>query len=307
MSESIEGKAKSNTWRYAVFVGCAIPVRARHYELSMRRVADMLGIELLDLSEFTCCGFPLGSINRRTAILMAARNLSIAEDAGLDICTMCNACTSILSEVNWLINNDPKTREYIESGLAQLGRKYEGSTQVKHFARILYEDIGTDKLKSSITRDLGDLEFASHYGCHYLKPSEFYGGFDAPEDPRSLDILVSAVGASPVDYENKRECCGGGLLAIDEGISLQMSRDKLEHVKESGADAMNLVCPFCSVMYDDNQRKIEKTFGAEYNIPVLYYPQILGLAVGLEPEELGLNMNRVSTAKILTKLGIHDE
>ena len=93
-------------------------------------------------------------------------------------------------------------------------------------------------------------------------------------------------------------------MAIDEDISLRMSRDKLECVKASGADAINLVCPFCSVMYDDNQRKIEKTFEAEYNIPVLYYPQILGLAVGLEPGELGLNMNRVSTAKLLTKLGV---
>ena len=273
----------------------------------MRRVADVFGIKLVDIPGFTCCGFPLSSINRKTSMLMAARNLSIAADAELDICTMCNACTSILSEVNWSVKNDPRIRDYIKSDLAQLGRRYDGNVEVKHFARILYEDMGIDKLKAAITRDLSDLEFASHYGCHYLKPSEFYGGFDAPEDPRSLDVLVSAVGASPVDYENKRECCGGGLLAIDENISLQMSRDKLEHVKESGADAMSLVCPFCSVMYDDNQRKIERTFGVEYNIPVLYYPQVLGLAVGLDPEELGLNMNRVSTAGLLTKLGMQNE
>lgn len=293
--------------RYALFVGCTIPARARHYELSVRRVACMFGIELTDLPDFTCCGFPLSSISRRTALLMAAQNLSIAEKAGLDICTMCNACTSILSEVNWLTKNDPKMRDHIASDLVQLGREYNGTVRVKHFVRILHEDVGVDKLKAAVNRDLSDLEFASHYGCHYLKPSEFYDGFDAPEDPESLDILVSAVGALPVDYEDKRECCGGGLLAIDENISLQMSRDKLEHVKQSGADAINLVCPFCSVMYDDSQRRIERTFGAEYSIPVLYYPQVLGLAVGLEPEEVGLNMNRVSTAGLLTKLGIQDE
>jgi len=303
----MENKKASENQSYALFVGCTIPVRARHYELSMRRVAQAFGITLVDLPDFTCCGFPLSSIHTKTSILMAARNLSIAEDAGLDICTMCNACTSILSEVNWLMENDPKIRDYIKSGLAQLGRKYNGTVQIKHCARILYEDVGAEKLNAAVNRDLSDLEFASHYGCHYLKPSEFYGGFDAPEDPESLDVLVSAVGASPVDYENKRDCCGGGLLAIDERIPLQMSRDKLEHVKESGADAINVICPFCSIMYDDNQRRIERTFGTEYNIPVLYYPQILGLAIGLKPEEVGLNMNRVNTAGLLTKLGMHDE
>jgi heterodisulfide reductase subunit B len=292
--------------KYAFFVGCTIPVRARHYELSARRVADIFEIELVDLAGFTCCGFPLEAINKRTSMLMAARNLSIAEDAGLDICTMCNACTSILSEVDWLTKNDPRMRDDIESDLAQLGRSYNGSVQIKHFARVLYEDIGTDKLKLSVNRDLSDLEFASHYGCHYLKPSEFYGGFDNPEDPQSLDALVSAVGATPANYENKRECCGGALLAIDESISLQMSRDKLECVKASGADAINLICPFCSIMYDDSQRRIERTFGAEYNIPVLYYPQILGLAVGLDPKEVGLDMNRVNTSALLAKLGISD-
>ena len=297
----------SSNQHYALFVGCTIPVRARHYELSVRRVAHAFGVELIDLPEFTCCGFPLGSINRRTSILMAARNLSIAENAGLDICTMCNACTSILSEVNWLIKGDPEMRDSIKSDLAELGREYSGSVEVKHVARIFYEDIGIDKLKASVSRDMSDLEFASHYGCHYLKPSEFYGGFDAPEDPQSLDVLVSAVGALPVGYENKRECCGGALLAIDENIALQMSRDKLERIKASGADAINLICPFCSIMYDDSQRRIERTFGAEYNIPVLYYPQILGLAIGLEPEELGLNMNRVNTAGLLAKLGMEDE
>ena len=288
--------------RYALFVGCTIPVRARHYELSARRIASVFDIELVDMLEFTCCGFPLGAISKRTSMLMAARNLSIAEEAGLNICTMCNACTSILSEVDWLIKNDPRMRDQIQSDLTQLGCNYTGGVQIKHFARVLYEDIGTDRLKASVDRDLGDLEFASHYGCHYLKPSEFYGGFDAPEDPQSLDALVSAVGASPANYANKRECCGGALLAIDENISLQMSRDKLECVKASGADAINLICPFCSVMYDDNQRRIEKTFGAEYNIPVLYYPQILGLAVGLEPKEVGLNMNRVNTTGLLAKI-----
>ena len=288
--------------RYALFIGCAIPARARHYELSVRRVADIFGIELTDLSDFACCGFPLGAVNRRTSMLMAARNLSIAEEAGLDICTMCNACTSILSEVDWLVRNDPKRRDHIKSDLAQLGRKYDGNTKVKHFARILYEDIGADRLKAAVNRDLSDLEFANHYGCHYLKPSVVHGGFDSPEHPQSLNALISATGASPVDYENELGCCGGALLAIDEGISLQMSRDKLESIKASGADAINLICPFCSVMYDDNQRRIERAFEVEYNIPVLYYPQILGLAIGLEPKELGLNMNRVNTGGLLAKI-----
>ena len=164
---------------------------------------------------------------------------------------------------------------------------------------MLYEDIGADKLESEVKRDLSDLKVACHYGCHYLKPSEIYEGFDDPEFPKTLDELVAVTGATPVDYQNKMRCCGGSVFAVDEEPCLSITREKLEDMKNAEADCLTLVCPFCSIMYDDSQRKIESMFDTSYSLPVLFYPQLLGLAMGFEPRELGLNMNRVKTTELI--------
>ncbi|MDI6821943.1 MAG: CoB--CoM heterodisulfide reductase iron-sulfur subunit B family protein [Actinomycetota bacterium] len=186
--------------------------------------------------------------------------------------------------------------------MAKIKRKYRDSVEVKHFARILYEDIGIEQIKSSVKKNLKSIKFAPHYGCHYLKPSEIYGNFDDPENPKSLDELIKVTGAEVIDYEDKKLCCGGAILGVDEDISLTMAKKKLDHVSDRGADAISLICPFCSIMYDDNQRKIESQFGVSYNLPVLYYPQVLGLALGFDSNELGLQMNRVKATEIINKL-----
>jgi heterodisulfide reductase subunit B len=167
---------------------------------------------------------------------------------------------------------------------------------------VLFEEVGPEKIRESVKADLGGLKVAPHYGCHYMKPSEVFERFEDPEHPESLDELIRAVGAEPVQYPDKLRCCGGGLLAIDEKVALTLGKEKLAQVKAAGAEAMTLMCPFCSVMYDDNQKKIEATFEAEFALPVLYYPQLLGLALGIEPKALGLNMNRVKTKPLLAKL-----
>jgi len=143
------------------------------------------------------------------------------------------------------------------------------------------------------------LRLAVHYGCHYLKPAEIYAGFDNPEFPRSLDDLVSITGATVIDYKNKRFCCGGSILGIDENVSLKLAKTKLDSV--AGADGLISICPFCSVMYEDNQKKIETRFGASYDLPVLYYPQLLGLAMELDGNELGLRLNKVKLDKLLAQ------
>ncbi len=288
--------------KYALFLGCTIPARARNYELAARRVALDFGIELIDVEEFSCCGFPVKSVNGETSLLLAARNLSLAEKKSLDICTLCSACTVNLTEANKELKENSKLRDSANDKLGKIGREYQGKIRVRHFARILYEEVGTAKIKDKIKKDLSGLTFAAHYGCHYIKPSNVYDHFDDPEDPGTLDALISVTGAKFVHYDNRKQCCGGALLAIDESLSLAMAKEKIEHVKKAGADAIALVCPFCSVMYDDNQKKIESTFGVSYNLPVLYYPQVLGLALGIEAKELGLNMNRVKTAELISRL-----
>ena len=290
--------------KYAFFPGCLAPVMARHYELSTRKVAKKLGVKFIDVEDFACCGFPIMSVDQETALLMAARNLSIAEGLGLDICTLCNGCASTLTEASKKLMHNDRLREKVNEKLEKIGRTYKGNVRVKHFARVLYEDIGPEKIKSQVKNSLEGLKLASHYGCHYLKPSDVYDKFEDPEFPRSLDELISALGAETAEYEEKMQCCGGVILDIDDKIALAMTQRKLDHVKAAGADAISLICPLCGSMYDRNQRVVERRFNVAYNIPVLYYPQVLGLAFGLDPKGLGLDLNRVKTSDLLSKLSV---
>ncbi len=283
---------------YALFLGCTVPVRTMAYEISTRNVMKKLGISLVDLREFGCCGFPLESVDHDTYLTVAARNLAIAGSKGLPVMTMCSACNGSLLKANAAFK-DEKVKTRINANLKSVGREYNGKTQVKHAARVLYE-------KMDLIKDMGkplNLKVAAHYGCHYTKPSEIYEGFEDPEDPYSLEALISAVGAHPVQYENKKQCCGGAVLGIDESVTLDMVGQKLNHVKNAGADAMVVVCPFCDVMYDINQKRIETHTGETFGVPVLFLPQLVGLALGLSPDELGLKMNRVPVRSLLKSLG----
>jgi heterodisulfide reductase subunit B len=268
------------------------------YELSTRAVMKKLGIDLVDLKDFGCCGFPLESIDHDTYLSVAARNLSVAESENLPVMTMCSACNGSLLKANVALQ-DADVKKKVNANLKPLGRTYKGTVEVKHMARVLYEQ----KDKIAELKTPLDLKIAAHYGCHYTKPSEIYEDFEDPEVPYSLEEIITAVGAHPVEYENKKQCCGGAILGIDEAVSLEMTREKLSHVKDVGADAMVLVCPFCDIMYDVNQRRIEKQFGENFKIPILFLPQFVGLALGLSPQELGLKLNRVSVRALLKNLG----
>lgn len=288
---------------YTLFVGCTVPVRALNYEISARRVAKELGLHLSDIPEFSCCGYPLKSIHHYAYLLLAARNLALAEKKGLPLCTLCSACCGSLTEANHEIQNDEKLRARINLDLSQwLGLHYEGRAQVFHLIRIFNLRETKERILRRISMDLSPLRMAPHYGCHYIKPSTIYHPSEDPENPKSLDELIQATGAQSISYEDKLQCCGGGVLAIDEEVALAMAHQKLDHLKSQQVDAMILICPFCNVMYEGNQRKIEKVYQTEYKLPILYYPQLLGLALGLNPDELGLKMNRVRTTELLQKV-----
>ena len=285
--------------KYTIFLGCTIPARSRNYELSARKVAEKVGIQLVDEEEFVCCGFPMKTIDRRSSEVLSAYNLSLAQERNLDICTLCSSCTSALTETTHHLSANGPAREEVNERLSRLDLRYDAKVKVRHLARILYEEIGAEKIKGHLTKDLCDLKIAIHYGCHYLKPSEIYDQFDDVEDPVSIDTLVSLTGAKVVDYPGVKRCCGGPLLPVDEKVALSVTREKLESVSKAGADALCLVCPFCSVMYDGNQKSIESEYNASYNLPILYLTQILGLAMGFDRKALGLNMNVVKTKDLL--------
>lgn len=301
MKNRAEDSAQNS--EYTLFLGCTVPVRALNYEISARKVAEKLGLHLSDVPDFSCCGYPIKSVHRYAYLLMAARNLALAEKKGLPLCTLCSACCGSLTEANHEIQEDEKLRKQINEDLFEwVGLRYGGGIRVTHFIRVLDQEVGRKRISEQVRADLSSLRVAPHYGCHYTKPSTIYNRVEDPEDPKSLDELIKATGAQSVQYEDKLQCCGGGVLAIDEQVALAMAHGKLDHLRAQQADAMILICPFCNIMYEGNQRKIEKTFQTEFKLPVLYYPQLLGLALGLEPDELGMKMNRVKTTELLKKI-----
>jgi heterodisulfide reductase subunit B len=276
-----------------------------NYDVATRSVAKVLGVEFWDSNDFVCCGYPIHSADHDTFLSLGARNICVAEEQGLDLITVCNACTATLTKVNKTVKENEKERKKINNIIGSAGREFKGTVNVKHFSRMLYEDVGIDAIKEKIQKPLSDLKIASHYGCHYLKPSEIFEKFDNPIRPNTLDELVAATGAEVVDYQNKKQCCGGGILAVTEETSMKMAADKLKNIRDANADALVLQCPFCSIMYDEYQATILRmTEGEEPPaIPVLYYPQLLGLAMKLDPKsQLGLKKNTVKTKNLIKQL-----
>ncbi len=289
--------------RYALFLGCTTPARSRQYEMSSRAVLERLGVEVVDLSEFSCCGYPIKASDYYKALLISARNLAICKSKGLStILTICSSCNSMLRECAYLISKDSELKEKIDKDLKKVGLSVEDDIEIKHIAKLLYEDVGLEEIGSKIERPLKGLKIANHYGCHYLMPKEIYEGEEDILNPYSLDRITEITGAQIVHYGYEKSCCGGPLLVSDEDTALEIARQKLDRVKEAGADAINLVCPFCSLMYDGNQKGIERRFETKYRIPVLYITQLLGLSMGIDSKSLGLNLNVVKARDLIDKI-----
>jgi heterodisulfide reductase subunit B len=284
-----------------MFLGCAIPYRVSAFEISARKVLGKLGVELVEMPEFNCCGLPLDPVSHEMMLVLAARNLALAEQKGLDIITLCPGCAGTLKKVNKMLKEDTALRDEINCHLKEAELEFKGTVNAKHFMQVMMEDIGLEKVKDSVVKPLTMLKVAEHNGCHILRPKEFIG-FDDPEDPKTLKTLIEATGATCLDYMDETECCGAPSVGVSDKIALQLARDKLTHMKMVDAEAMVTICPFCHIMYDTNELRIEKMFNEVYGIPVLHYPQLLGLAQGMKPEELAFNELRVDVSKVLSKV-----
>jgi heterodisulfide reductase subunit B len=287
--------------KYLFFLGCAIPYRVSAYEISARKTLQKLGVELVEMPEFNCCGLPLDPVSHEMMLVLAARNLALAEQRGLNILTLCPGCAGTLKKVKKMLKKDEALREEVNKHLKESGLEFKGTIDAKHLLQMLIEDVGLEKIKSSVVKPLTMLKVAEHNGCHILRPKEFIG-FDDPEDPKTLKTLIEATGATCLDYMDETECCGAPSVGVSDKVALELARDKLNHIKVVDAQAMITVCPFCHIMYDTNELRIEKTFNETYGIPVLHYPQLLGLAMGIPCEELAFNELRVDASKILKQV-----
>jgi heterodisulfide reductase subunit B len=284
--------------KYLMFLGCAIPYRVSGYELSARKILQKLGVELVEMPEFNCCGLPMDPVSHEMMLILAARNLALAEQKGLNILTLCPGCAGTLKKVNKMLKEDKALREEINRHLKEAGLEFKGTVEAKHLMQALIEDIGLEKIKKAVVKPLTTLKVAEHNGCHILRPKEFIG-FDDPEDPKTLKTLIEATGATCLDYMDETECCGAPSVGVNDKIALQLARDKLNHIKSVNAQALITICPFCHIMYDTNELRIEKMFNETYGIPILHYPQLLGLAMGIPPEELAFSDLRVDSSQII--------
>lgn len=283
--------------KYVYFPGCVIPQRENAYELSARRVAEKFGIQLIDLEDLNCCGFFLEPIDRLSAVAFAARNISLAEENGCDLLTLCPACFGHLTRVRTELLREHGLRKDVNRALGEINKKFEGSSQITHIAKVLLKEVGVEKIRETVIKPLKKIRVAPHYGCHIVKPSDEIQ-FDSPERPRLLDSLIKATGAECIDYLEKRLCCGAPVMGVDKNLALRILMKKLDSIRKVGVDVIVTVCPFCHTHFDVNQLRIEE----EYQIPVLHYTQLLGLAQGFNPDELGLWENRVPADNILSVL-----
>ena len=286
--------------KYLIFLGCAVPYRVSSYEISSRKVLDKLGVELVEMPEFNCCGLPFDPVSHDTMMILAAKNLALAEGQGLNILTLCPGCAGTLKKVNKTLKEDKTQLDEVNTHLKEAGLEYKATVETKHLLQFLKEDVGIDKIKNEVTNPLTGLNVAEHNGCHILRPKE-YIGFDDPEDPQTLKMLIEATGATCLDYIDETECCGAPSVGVSDKVALALARDKLNHIKMVDAQALITICPFCHIMYDTNELRIEKTFNEVYGIPILHYPQLLGLSMGMTPEELAFGDLRVNAQKITNK------
>ena len=285
-----------------MFLGCIIPYRIPSFEVSARKMLERLGVELVEMPEFNCCGLCLDSVDHDAMLVLAARNLCLAEQQGLDILTLCSGCAGTLRKVNMKLQADKKLKEHVNCILKEIGMKFEGDKiHVRHLIQVLSEDVGFDKINQSVVKPLTGLSVAEHNGCHVLRPTK-YLGFDDPENPVILKKLIEATGAECLDYMYETDCCGAPIIGVNDKIPLYLAGDKLRNIKAVKAQALITVCPLCHMMFDINQPRIERLLSEKFAIPVLHYPQLLGLAMGFTPKEMAIDELRVDATNILQQI-----
>jgi heterodisulfide reductase subunit B len=291
--------SKEKKWRYAFFLGCVAPNRYPMIESSIRAVFDHLGAEILEMEGASCCPAPgvFRAFHIPTWLVIAARNLTIAEELDVDVITGCNGCYGTLRDAWWELTHEPELKKMVNEHLAKVGREFKGSIEPKHIVQAFYQDMGLDYLKGFVKHKFPDLKVAVHYGCHILKPSDKRPWGGAYENPTFLDEIVEITGAKSIDYKDKFMCCGAGgavRTAVKE-VAADFSREKLVNIRDSGADIIIDCCPFCHLQLDLGQMEANNYYkdiiGEQFKIPVIYLTQLLGLSFGIDPNELGLVKN----------------
>jgi heterodisulfide reductase subunit B len=283
---------------YAYFPGCSLEKMALSYHLSAVETTRALGVELRELEDWNCCGATTYfHVDELLAYTLAARNLAMAEKEGLDLVAPCSACYKNSYFTNVYLKEDPELADHINFALEEDNLHYSGSIAVRHLIEVFVQDVGLEEIRSKVSHPLDGLRVAPYYGCQIVRPRK--GGEDV-EQPQFFEGLLSAIGADPIEYYPlKIYCCGGSLILTSRRAALNMVRNLLQSAVDSDAAVIATACPLCQINLECYQKQVNQEFGTELSIPVMYFTQLVGLAMGISPERLGIGKELVSAAPIL--------
>lgn len=284
--------------KYAYYPGCSLESTAWDFDKSTRAVCRALDIELKEIPDWVCCGSTPGhATNPYLALALPAANLVKAQEMDLPVLTACASCYARLRTANFKIKNSSVDRELNDK---VSGFSYDGSVPALHILDVLVNQYGIDKIEKRISNPLTGIKVASYYGCLLSRPPEVVA-FDDPEHPACMDDIVSAAGATPVDWPYKTECCGGSLSLSNTKVVSRLSHKLISMVNRAGAECMVVACPLCHINVDMRQSDA-KAFGTLEKTPVLYITQLLGLALGMSPKELGIGASFIDATGIVKKI-----
>ena len=283
--------------KLAYYPGCTLHGTAREYDASTKAVCKAAGIELTEIPDWNCCGALEAIFDKELSMGLSARNNMLAQRTGLDLVIPCSICSHNLSRADKAMRTDDAFRTKIEKAL---GQKYNG-IKIKHLLDVMVNDVGMDALKQKFIKPLKGIKAVPYYGCLLVRPSEV-SKFDNPENPMSLDNLIKATGAECLPFTQKTKCCGGNLLMSKQDYAFILTQKLFDEAKAAGANCIVVACPMCHMLLDGQQSMVAKAHNTVIDIPVLYFTQLIGIAMGLSEKELELDKNMVSPAKLLESI-----
>jgi heterodisulfide reductase subunit B len=286
--------------KFAYFPGCSLEKIASSYHKSSLETTKVFDIELQELDDWNCCGATTYfHVDQLLAYTLVSRNLALAEKEGLDLVAPCSACYKNAYFTNQLLREDADLAEHINFALEEDDLQFNAEIDVYHLIDVFVNEIGMDEISAKVTNPLKGLQIAPYYGCQIVRPRK---NGEEVENPRYFEEIISAIGADPVNFPERLRCCGGSLIMTSRVPALNMVRILLQSAERNGADVIATACPLCQVNLECYQTAVNEEFGTDFKLPVLYFTQLLGLALGLSPKKLGFGGELVSAKPIFKKL-----
>lgn len=287
--------------KYAFFQGCNIPIRIQQYATSTEAVFNKFGIELQVVPDFNCCGYPARNVDEKAYLLPSVRNMAIAEKMNLDILVICNCCFASLQKAKNVLAGDSQLKDELNGYLTKEGLQYNGTAQIKHYLTVLFEEVGTEKIKSQLVNQFNELNISVIHGCHVLRPREVTT-FDDSFVPRITEELLQVTGVTSLDWRGKLECCGAALAGINPELSEKLLNEKITGAQTAGAEFITPICSYCHLQFDTAQKNMANKNPSAKLLPVLLYPQLLGLCLGIDEQKLGIRQNSTINAADVARI-----